>query len=68
MMRVISIGIFMCAHLLCGDAWAATFGAKAAVERTDPFVGEPFVFQIQVSGAKTLNNRISLTSGILPPL
>ena len=52
MMRVISIGILMGAHLLCGHAWAATFGAKAAVERTDPFVGEPFVFQIQVSGSE----------------
>jgi hypothetical protein len=52
MIRVISIGILMCAHLLCGPAWAAAFGAKAAVERTDPFVGEPFVFQIQVSGSE----------------
>ena len=52
MIRIISIGIFMCAHFLWGYAWAATFGAKAAVERTDPFVGEPFVFQIQVSGSE----------------
>jgi hypothetical protein len=53
MIRVISIGILMCVHLLCAPAWAATtFGAKAAVERTDPFVGEPFVFQIQVSGSE----------------
>jgi hypothetical protein len=57
MMRVISIGVLMCAHLLCAPAlcapaWAATFGAKAAVEQTDPFVGEPFVFQIQVSGSE----------------
>lgn len=52
MIRVISIGILICAHLLCAPAWAATFGAKAAVERSDPFVGEPFVFQIQVSGSE----------------
>ncbi len=52
MIRIISIGFLMCAHLLCGHAWAATFGAKAAVERTDPYVGEPFVFQIQVSGSE----------------
>jgi hypothetical protein len=57
MMRVISIGILMCAHLLCAPAlcapaWAATLGAKAAVDQTDPFVGEPFVFQIQVSGSE----------------
>lgn len=52
MIRVISIGILICAHLLCAPAWAATFGAKAAVEQTDPFVGEPFVFQIQVSGSE----------------
>jgi hypothetical protein len=42
----------MCAHLLCAPAWAASFGAKAVAEQTDPFVGEPFVFQIQVSGSE----------------
>ena len=52
MMRVISIGILICVQLLCVHVWAATFGAKAAVESTDPFVGEPFVFQIQVSGSE----------------
>ena len=52
MIRIISIGFLLCAHLLCGHAWAATFGAKAAVERTDPYVGEPSVFQIQVSGSE----------------
>jgi hypothetical protein len=39
-------------YFLCLPSWASTFGAKAAVERTDPFVGEPFVFQIQVSGSE----------------
>ncbi|MBN1832332.1 MAG: BatD family protein [Deltaproteobacteria bacterium] len=52
MIRVISIAVLMCAHFLCAPAWAATFSAKAAVEKTDPFVGEPFVFQIQVSGSE----------------
>ena len=52
MIRIIPIGLLICANLLCGHTWAATLGAKAAVERTDPFVGEPFVFQIQVSGSE----------------
>ncbi len=37
---------------LCPAALAAPFKAVAAVERTDLFVGEPFIFQIQVSGSE----------------
>jgi hypothetical protein len=53
MIRVFTIWGLICAQLLCAPAWASTFGAKAAVDRTDPFVGQPFVFQIQVSGSET---------------
>jgi hypothetical protein len=52
MIRVFTIWGLIGAQLLCAPAWASTFGAKAAVDRTDPFVGQPFVFQIQVSGSE----------------
>ncbi len=57
MIRVFTIWGLICAQLLCAPAlcapaWASTFGAKAAVDRIDPFVGQPFVFQIQVSGSE----------------
>jgi hypothetical protein len=39
-------------HFLCSSVLAAPFSATAAVERTDLFEGEAFIFQIQVSGSE----------------
>ncbi len=40
------------APFLCSSSIAATLGATAAVEKTDVFKGESFIFQIQVSGSE----------------
>jgi hypothetical protein len=37
--------------MICATAAAEQLSADAAVERTSVFVGEPFIFQIQVSGS-----------------
>ncbi len=49
--EAVLIFILICASL-CPASWAAQLGATAAVERKDLFVGEPFVFQIQVAGSE----------------
>ncbi len=47
-----AIGMLMLALVLIGTtAEAQQLRADAAVERTSVFVGEPFIFQIQVSGS-----------------
>jgi hypothetical protein len=46
------ISSLICAAVLCPCCLAAPFGATAVAERTDPFVGEPFIFQIQVQGSE----------------
>ncbi|SPD74206.1 exported hypothetical protein [uncultured Desulfobacterium sp.] len=53
---VIKIGLLLIlayASLLCPHVLAGPFKATAVAERTDPFVGEPFVFQIQVEGSES---------------
>jgi hypothetical protein len=54
MMKFISALMFLliCTVLSCPASWAAQLSATAVVERTDLFVGEAFVFQIQVSGSE----------------
>ncbi len=46
--------IFFAAVMLvsCNSAIAAELSAKAAAEKTEVSVGEPFIFQIQVSGSE----------------
>jgi hypothetical protein len=45
------LGLLMVLTFWCRPAHAGTFLAQAAVERTNVFTGEPFIFQIQVSGS-----------------
>jgi hypothetical protein len=45
------LGILMVLPFMCRPALAAHFLAQAAVEKTSVFTGEPFIFQIQVSGS-----------------
>ena len=54
MTKYIAVLLFplTCATLLCPASEAAQLSATAAVERTDLFVGESFIFQIQVSGSE----------------
>lgn len=44
--------IMICAPILCPAVLAASLRATAVVERIDLFVGEPFIFQIQVAGSE----------------
>ncbi len=55
MIKYISVFIFslICTVLSCPVSWAAQLSATAVVERTDLFVGEAFIFQIQVSGSES---------------
>jgi len=48
----ILILLFVCMLFVCPAALAAPLSATAEVERRDAFVGEAFVFQIQVSGSE----------------
>lgn len=47
------IGVLMGMLFWGTAAWAETIKANAVVERRDFFMGEPFVFQIQVSGSES---------------
>ena len=47
------LGVLLCLWLLIGDhqtATAARVSARAAVEKTEVYVGESFIFQIQIGG------------------
>jgi len=54
MIKYVFVFIFsiICTVLSGPVSWAAQLSATAVVERTDLFVGEAFVFQIQVSGSE----------------
>ena len=53
-MMIKRLFIFIVAAIIFSGhaAWAADLSAKAVVEKTEVSIGEPFIFQIQVSGAE----------------
>lgn len=50
--RAINVAVFFSLILFHGKAGAEQLRADAAVERNNVFVGEPFIFQIQVRGSE----------------
>ena len=51
-LRVIIISVLLFVPLMGHNLQAYALEAKALVERSDPYVGETFIFQIQVSGSE----------------